>query len=287
MLRASGRVEPTQRVGASVPDPQLQALVSDNDHGMIAWSSAGGSSPAARTNVRIAFSGAGVRFAGSRLVASFADPNGAGHAAGSLALVRLSTENVMLAWTDAELGHYVVRAAPAVFAGTRPAARLSDAADQSVLADLAPGPAGEAVALWSSAPAGSALEATHNELWAARAFVERHGRVGFGAPELVAAAGANAAASVAIDPASDHAVAAWLTLGADRSVEYAAGPGASGYRPRALAGATQQGSGTHWLRVVLAAGGAAAVLALIVLVRRRRAGHRAAGGASTGRRRRR
>ena len=51
--------------------------------------------------VRIAFSGAGVRFAGSRLVASFADPRGAGHAPGSLALVRLSTENVMLPILDA------------------------------------------------------------------------------------------------------------------------------------------------------------------------------------------
>ncbi|HEV2982455.1 MAG TPA: hypothetical protein VGX51_13590, partial [Solirubrobacteraceae bacterium] len=38
MLRASGRAEPTQRLGPSGPDPQLRALVSDNDHGMVAWS---------------------------------------------------------------------------------------------------------------------------------------------------------------------------------------------------------------------------------------------------------
>jgi hypothetical protein len=37
MLRDSGRSEPTQRVGASAPDPRLQALVSDDNHGMIAW----------------------------------------------------------------------------------------------------------------------------------------------------------------------------------------------------------------------------------------------------------
>jgi hypothetical protein len=285
MLRASGRPEPTQRIGVSAPDPQLRALVSDNDHGMIAWSSANRPAPGA-TSVRIAFSGAGVRFAGSRLVASFADPQGAGSAPGALALVRLSTENVMLAWTDSEHGHYVVRAAPAVFAGTRPPARLSDPAAQSVLADLAPGPAGEAVALWSATPAAS-FERSHNELWAARAFVERHGRVGFSAPELVAPAAANAASSVAIDPANDRALAAWLVLAAHTSVEYAAGPGASGYRPQAAAASTTQGNATHWLQIALACVAAGAVGAVIVLVLRRRARGRSPAGANTGRRRRR
>ncbi|HEV2924743.1 MAG TPA: hypothetical protein VGW98_11955 [Solirubrobacteraceae bacterium] len=286
MLRASGRAEPTQRVGTSAPNPQLKALVSDNDHGMIAWSSAGGGARAASTSVRIAFSEAGVRFAGSRLVASFVDPEGAGHAPGSLALARLSTENVMLAWTDAEAGHYVVRAAPAVFAGTRPAARLSDPAGQSRLADLAPGPAGEAVALWSSTHGGSGIDPTRNELWAARAFVERHGRVGAGPAEIVASAGPNADPSLAVDPASDHAVAAWLTLAAHPSIEWAAGPGASGYRPGTPAAAAHPGSGTHSLRIALAAG-AVAIVALMILALRRRAGARAAGGANRGMRRRR
>jgi hypothetical protein len=287
MLRASGRPEPTQLVGTSAADPQLRALVSDNDHGMIAWSSSDGRGPRARSHVQIAFSGAGVRFDGSRVVSSFADPQGVGSAPGAVALVRLSTENVMLAWTDSEHGHYVVRAAPAVFAGARPSARLSDPAAQSVLADLAPGPAGEAVALWRGTPAGSTFEPSRNELWATRAFVERHGRVGFSAPELVAPTAANAASSVAIDPASDHAVAAWLMLGAHTSVEYAFGPAAAWGRSGAQASVTPQGSGTHWLRVAVAVGGVTAVVALIVLMRRRRAGASRGGGASTGTRRRR
>jgi hypothetical protein len=286
MLRASGRAEPTQRVGTSAPEPQLKALVSDNDHGMIAWSSGGGRARAASTSVRIAFSRAGVRFAGSRLVASFVDPEGAGHAPGSLALARLSTENVMLAWTDAESGHYVVRAAPAVFAGTHPAARLSDPAAQSRLADLAPGPAGEAVALWSSTRGGSGIDPTRNELWAARAFVERHGRVGVGLPGIVAPARPNADPSLAIDPASDHAVAAWLTLGDHPSVEWAAGAGALGYRPGTPAAAAHPGSGTHWVRIALAAA-AAAIVALMILALRRRVAGRAAGGVNRGTRRRR
>jgi hypothetical protein len=287
MLRASGRPEPTQRVAASAPNPQLQALVSDNDHGMIAWSG-GEPQPASapRTSVHIAFSGAGVRFEASRLLASFEDPRGLGRAPGSLALVRLSTENVMLAWTDAEHGHFVVRAAPAVFAGRHPAARLSDPDAQAVLADLAPGPAGEAVALWRSTPSPvGAFDPGRSELWTARTFIQRHGRVGLRVPEEVASSGANAAPSIAVDPASDHPVAAWLRLGTRPRIEYAAGPGARSYRPRSpAAGVAAPGGGTHWLGVAIAA--AAAMSVLMALALRRRAVSRRGGG-STGIRRRR
>lgn len=289
MLRASGRGEPTQRVGASAPDPQLQALVSDNDHGMIAWSSGGPPTPTARTSVRIAFSDAGVRFTGSRLVAAFEDRRGVGRSPGSLELVRLSSENVMLAWTAAEHGSYVVRALPAVFAGTRPGARLSDPSRQSVLAALAPGAAGEAVALWRSAPSpGGALEPSRSELWATRTFIESHGRVGQRAPEMVAAAGANASPSVAVDPASDHAVAAWLHMGARPRVEYAIGPGATGYRPPSPGALTPPRGGTSAGEIAIAAAGAGALAALLTaLAVRRRAGARRDGDAGIGRRRRR
>jgi hypothetical protein len=206
---------------------------------------------------------------------------------GSLALVRLSTENVMLSWTDAERGHYVVRAAPAVFAGTHPAARLSDPAGQSVLGALAPGPAGEAVAVWRSTPApGRALDVGRNELWAARAFIERHGRVGLRAPEILAGAGAHGAPSAAVDPRSDRAVAAWLELGAHPRVEYATGPGASGYRPTPATAVRSRGGG-HSRRIAVAAAAAAAIVALIALALHRRAVARRGGGASTGTRRRR
>lgn len=288
MLRASGRREPTQRVGASAPYPQLRALVSDNDHGMVAWSSAEGPASSA-TGVRIAFSGAGVRFAGSRLIASFADPGGAGRAPGSLALERLSTENVMLAWTDAEAGGYVVRAAPAVLAGTGPSTRLGDPSEQSVLAGLAAGPAGEAFALWRSSPRGYAREAARSRLWAARTVIERHGRVAARAAELVAPEAAASGANLAVDPGSDRPVAAWLTPGARPRVEYAAGPGASGYRSRpTVVAAAHAAGGGHPLRIaVAAAAAAAAAVALTILALRRRAGSRRAGGAASGTRRRR
>jgi hypothetical protein len=280
LLRASGRTDPTQRVAPSGPDPQLHALVSDNDHGMIAWSSSHDAKRSgARTRVYLDLSAAGVRFRAPQLLASFADPQQVGRSPGSLALVRLSSENVMLAWTAVEHGHYVVRGAPAVFAATRPTVRLSDPHAQAVLADLAAGPAREAVALWKSGPRlqGGRLDASQTELWVARASIGRHDRLRSRSPEMIAAAGPNIAPSVAVDPANDRAVAAWLTLGAHRRIEYSVSLSVAGHR-RPLAAVPPPSSGTHWLRITLGAGGAAAAVMLLALAtrRRRRRGRRGA-----------
>ncbi|HYM45249.1 MAG TPA: hypothetical protein VES65_03700 [Solirubrobacteraceae bacterium] len=275
MLRASGRVDPTQRVGPSAPEPQLQAVVSDNDHGMIAWSSSEARQRSGtRTRIYLDLSSAGVRFGAPRVLASFADPQQSGRSPGSLALVRLSTENVMLAWTAVEHGSYVVRANPAVFAATRPTVRLSNPGEQSVLAGLAPGPADEAVALWRSAPRlpDGRLDQGRTALWTARTWIGEGDRLQAGPPEMIAAQGPNAAATVAVDPANDRAVAAWRTLAAPQRIEYALGAGDAGYRRRALpATASIPGPGTHWLRITLAVGGAAAAVTLLaVAIRLRR-----------------
>jgi hypothetical protein len=277
MLRASGRPDPTQRIGASPPNPELQALVSDNDHGMVVWSSTTGAGASARTEIQLALSQAGVRFLAPVRLTSFADPQALGSAPGSLALIRLSNENVMLAWTARESGHYVVRAAPAVFAATRPSLLLSDPGGEAVLGDLAPGPAGEAIALWRSAPGGTSFEADRAQLWAARAYFVPGDRVLARSRSIVAPAGAGVDPSVAVDPATDRAVAAWLTPGARSSVEYATAAGDAGYHPRAALAAFQSPPrGTHWLRITIAALAALAVLVLVVLFRRRHRRARAA-----------
>ena len=274
MLRASGRSDPTQRLGSSAPHPQLRALVSDNDHGMVAWSStraSAGGRP--HTTTFIDLSGAGIRFAAPRRLASFGDPSRAGESAGSLALVRLSSENVLLAWTTRERGHYLVRAAPAVYAGTRPSAALSDArATQSVLGDLAAGPAGEAIAVWRASH-GVPFDPQRAELWSARTFIARHDRPGSAPPTRLTGAAPSAAVSEGVDPANDHAVAAWLTGGPRGAVEYASASGAPGYRQRAPSAALPRLShGTHWLRITLAAIATAGLIAAaaLVAVRRRR-----------------
>jgi hypothetical protein len=276
MLRASGRVDPTQRVGPSAPGPRLRALVSDNDHGMIAWSSTlvRTSSPAT-TGVYLDLSAPGVRFGAPLRLASFVDPQQVCRRLGCLSLVRLSTENVLLAWTDVEGGRYTVRGGPAVFAATRNA-RMSGAHAQAVLADLAAGPAGDAVAVWESVPGpGGVLDGRPSQLWAARAFLAHHDRLALRTPEMIAAAGPNLAPSVAIDPANDRAVAAWLTAGPPASIRYAVGAAPVRYAPRSPAAALPPSQGgTHWLRLVLAVAVAAAALALLGLWmgRRRRRG---------------
>jgi hypothetical protein len=273
MLRASGRSDPTQRVGPSDPNPQIHALVSDNDHGMIAWTSTEiPRRSTARTRVYLSLSAAGVRLRAPELLAAFTDPQQVGRSPGSLALERLSTENVMLAWTVAEHGHYLIRAAPAVFAASGPATRLSDPHSQAVLADLAPGSAGEAIALWSSAPrlGGGGLDAHRTELWATRTYIRPHAHVVFGVPEMIVRAGPNVAPTVAVDPANDRAVAAWMTVGATRRIEYSMRAGAVGYRPRPpLAAPLPPAPGTHSLRIALAAAGLIGV-GLLVLASRRR-----------------
>jgi hypothetical protein len=243
--------------------------VSDNDHGMVAWSTAG---PSGSTRVYLSLSSAGVRFRRPRVLASFADPQRIASRPGSLQLQRLSTENVMLAWTVAEHGSYEVRAAPAVFAGSRPSTVLTDPGSQALLAGLAPGGAHEAIAVWSAAPNPTGLSSGDTALWAARLYIRRS-HVLREAPQRIAAAGPNVALAVAVDPADDRPVAAWLRPGALTRIEYALGPARPGYRPRPPLVAVRPAAGRHWLRIGAVALAALAALGLLVAwraARRRR-----------------
>jgi hypothetical protein len=260
MLRQSRRPDPTQRVGPSEPDPQLTAVVSDNDHGMIAWSS----SSAGRTSVRLALSAAGVSFGSIRTLASFADPQGLAAGAGSLALVRLSTENVLLAWTAPAAGRISVLAAPAVYAGVRRPLRL-EAPGEAALSGLAAGPAADVVAVYRSVSgAGGGVT-----LMASRISIGHHDRVRARPAEPIAAAAGLGVPAVAVDPATDRPVAVWTAGGA---LEYATGTGLAGYAAHPVPEPPLSGSSVHWLRV---AGAVALGLGLLaaggwLLARRRR-----------------
>jgi hypothetical protein len=174
----------------------------------------------------------------------------------------------MLAWTVLEGGHYLVRAAPAVFATSSSSRLLSDPRSQAILDDLAAGPTGDAVALWGTAPRLplGLLNLRRTELWATRAAIRPHARIAVTDTQMIAAAGQNTSPAVAVDPANDRAVAAWLALGAQRRIEYAVGAGSAAYRPRPrVAAAGLPPAGTHWLRIVLAAvAGAGALLVIAV-----------------------
>ncbi len=105
----------------------------------------------------------------------------------------------------------------------------STPADEAILADIAPGPDAEAVAVWRVAPRlpGSGRVGSGRvgpiawAIRAARGHYAGRGEVSFDAPEQVTPAGANGPPAVAIDPASGNALAAWVSLAGVPHIEYA------------------------------------------------------------------
>ena len=201
VLRANGRLWPLRRVGASRPQPQLQALISDDNRAIVTWASA----TATRTHIWIDISGTDAVFdAAPKLVESYADAPGFKLPDGALRLVRMSTEGVLLAFTGKEAGRHVVRAAAVGLDGVKSVDTVSDPATDSVLGDLATGPRSDAIAAWVATAADG-----HREVVAARGSAP-HAVAAFAAPESIAMlASPDRGVSVGVDPASDGAVAAW------------------------------------------------------------------------------
>ncbi len=265
-LSPAGALGTVQRLGnlaAGSPDPELRALVSDDGHAIVAWRSqsvAPGGAPT--TTIELSISGSGLAFGAPRVLERFRDLGRFVPPAGSLRLLRLSSEAVMIAWTGVDASHYVVRAspvslrrgawAPVVISGFASHAPATDA----VLADLAAGPGAEAFALWRIAPssAGGSAGRAGSDSWAIRASRGHYagqGEVSFTTPELVAAPGPNGPPAVAVDPGTDRALAAWVTLvtlagGGDVGrIEYALrAPGSPSAPPPAVVSVTHTGRRT-------------------------------------------
>jgi len=269
LVRNTGAVGPLQRVGPAAPRPALQAMLSDNGHGMVAWATAAGPGSAAReTAVRVAFTDARTRFDALRTIATFADPAAYARQDGSLSLVRLADENVLLAWTARQGGRYRVLAAPAVFAGVRPPRTLSAPGADARLGAFVPGAAGEALAVWDTSGGARSCKVLTGR---GDVVLPCAARQVPGAP----AAGVDAAA---VEPAGDRPALAWLDrASAPARVSYLAGAPllaypARGYLPAARVAARPQG-GVHWLRITAAVALALlACVAVVVLARRRRGG---------------
>ncbi len=233
------------------PGAHIAALLSDDNRATIAWSE----TRLGVTSIYAELSSTGPRFGAPRLLERFSDPGGSPppRDAGSPRLIRLSSESVMLAWSGASSGRWVVHTAAIDETGVRTIATISQPGREALLDDLAPGPDGEAYALWSEprAPGGGAaggnenaagggesaagggaagadtsggkLEYGSQALYAARGIDAYPGRTIFGAPQLVAAAGSEgvlgADSAVGVDPDSDRAIVAWRTSGG--AIDYA------------------------------------------------------------------
>lgn len=201
-----------QRVASAAPGVHIAALLSDDNRATLAWSE----TRAGITRVYAELSATGVSFGKPRLLERFADPAGMAPPDGSPRLVRLLSESVMLAWTGAASGHWVVRTAAVDLNGVRSIETISAPGRDALLSGLAPGPAGEAYALWSEprATSSGSLDLRDRALYAARGIDAYPGRTIFTAPELVCGAGAPGStgeAALAVDPDSDRAIAAWRT----------------------------------------------------------------------------
>jgi hypothetical protein len=244
VLAPSGALEPVRRlgtIGTGSPDSEVRALLSDDGHAIVAWrSQAAAPGGGARTAIELSFFETGAAAAPSPPAPSpplqverFRDPPGWVPPAGSLRLVRLSSEAVMMAWTGLAAGRSVVRASPVslrrgawapVIVSGSPSTRGEDAVlvsaspsvrGDAVLADLVPGPHAEALALWSAAPRlprGGPGRAGPDPwaLLAARGHYAGHGEVAFEAPETVAPPGPNGPPAAAFDPRTGQALAAWV-----------------------------------------------------------------------------
>ncbi len=216
-LPGRGGARPTQRLASVGPHVRVAALISDDDRAIVVWTD----ERAGRTSVYLDASGANVSFGAPRLLERFTNPGGAPDPQGSPRLVRLRSESVMLAWSGAREGRWVVRAAAIDFNGIGRFATISAPGAQALLSDLAPGPDGEAIALWSEPQpgAGGALDLGEQAIVAARGIDSYPDSAIFAQPVQVAPPGANGEATVAFDPASDGALALWR--GAGGAIEYA------------------------------------------------------------------
>jgi hypothetical protein len=198
-----------QRLGPSPPaGARVAAVLSDDDRAIVAWTVR----HAGQTSVYVSHSQPDVRFTEPQLLERFPDPPGLPGYVDSPQLIRLSSESVILAWTGAVAGHWAIRAAAIDQGGVLPSSTISPAGRDALLACIAPGPNDEALALWSEPqPSPAGLDLGAQAIFAARGFDGYPERVKFAAPELVAPPGPNSDATVAFDPDSDRAVAAWRT----------------------------------------------------------------------------
>jgi hypothetical protein len=208
---ASGVHHPLQRIALAGSHPHLVALLSDDNRGILMWTRQHGS----QTSIYMDYSAAGVRFGAPRLLEHFEDPDGLPPPAGALELIRLSSESVMAAWAGASAGHWVLRTAPIDQRGLQQVSTISNPGGDALLNALAPGPKGEAIVLWSQPQTTSTGKPDLGEqvLLAARGIDAAPGKTIFGAPEQVAAPAPISDATLALDPASDRAIAVWQGQG--------------------------------------------------------------------------
>lgn len=206
-LPASGAHHALQRLGPAGSHPHIATLLSDDNRAIVMWID----QDRAQTSVYIDYSMSGVLFGKPRLLERFIDPDALAPPGGSPQLIRLSSESVMTAWAGVTAGRWVLRTAPIDQHGLQTIGTIAAPGTDELLSDLAPGPDGDAILLWTeplSTPTG-APDLARQRLFAARGIDALPARTIFDTPAEVAPAGPLSGATLALDPDTDRAIAAW------------------------------------------------------------------------------
>jgi hypothetical protein len=225
----AGYRKAVQRLGPSGYDPQISAVLSDDDRAFVIWTDEPPSGTGGVSTVLLAHSATGPRFDGTQTLASFTEPPDVRLSPGSVAAERLSNEGVVLLWPTMAAGNYEVEAAGATESGLMPTSVLSEPGQDVRLGAVATGPESEVVVVVEVAPrTATGFDQAHQELLATRSgLVHGTGGVGFGTLDVIAPAGQNIDPAVAVDPSDDTAVVAWQTSSAAGvpQVDYSIGAG--------------------------------------------------------------
>lgn len=221
-LPAKGAAHPIQRLASVGSQTRIAAVLSDDERAIVAWAEQRGT----QTSVYIDRSTVGVRFRAPQLLERFPDPDGLSSPAGSPSLVRLSSESVMLAWAGSAAGRWVVRTAPVDLNGVQAVSTIAAPGADALLDDLAAGPDGDALVLWTEPlpTAAGPPDMARQAIFAARGTEGYPGRTFFGEGQEVAPPGPVSSAAVALDPESDRGVAVWQ--GEAGAIEYSVRGGA-------------------------------------------------------------
>jgi hypothetical protein len=211
----AGGVSQPQVLGPAGYAPRIAAVLSDDDRAFVIWADQPAPGSSAPTTVYLIRSGNNVIFSHPpRALASFVQPSAQRLGPGSVALVRMTpSEGVLAAWPLLQGGDYAVSAAGLTSTQVLPPATIAQPGADLRLAAIATGPHNDAVVVLERAPrASSGFDETQQAILAARSVPGGPGGVAFGAPAQLAVPGPNRSPSVAIDPNSDRAVVVWKTL---------------------------------------------------------------------------
>lgn len=224
----AGHAKGKQELGPSGYDPQIAAVLSDDDRAFVLWTDEPAPGVSGATSVLLAHSAVGPTFHGTTTLASFTEPAGVRLTAGSVAAERLSSEGVALLWPALADGNYEIESAGATDTGVLAPSVLAEPGEDLRLGAVATGPRNEIVVLAEVAPRTvDGFDQSHQQLLTTRSNEVRDpGGLGFGPLTQLAAAGPNSDPAVAVDPDTDTAVAAWqTTLYGVPAIDWSAGSG--------------------------------------------------------------